>query len=128
MITASHNSKIWNGIKVKNENGQSINEATANKLTEIIEKQNINKIDFDIFESNNNDQYCFDLLSEYIKSVRKIVDIEALRRSNMNVIVDCMFGTSKSIFKKIIGEGNIKIFEINKNQTLLSGNKTARTN
>ena len=32
----------------------------------------------------------------------------------MNVIIDCMFGTSKSIFKKIIGEGNIKIFEINK--------------
>ena len=113
MITASHNSKIWNGIKIKNENGQSINEATANKLTEIIEKQNINKVDLDIFESNNNDQDCYDLLSEYIKSVRKIVDIEALRRSNMNVIVDCMFGTSKSILKKIIGTGNIKIFEIN---------------
>ena len=113
MITASHNSKIWNGIKIKNENGQSINEVTANKLTEIIEKQGINKIDFDIFESNNNDQYCFDLLPEYIKSVRKIVDTEVLRKSNMNVIVDCMFGTSKSIFKKIIGKGNIKIFEIN---------------
>ena len=52
-------------------------------------------------------------MSEYIKSVRKIVDTEFLRKSNMNIIVDCMFGTSKSIFKKIIGEGNIKIFEIN---------------
>ena len=112
MITASHNSKIWNVIKIKNKNGQSIKEATANKLTEIIEKQNINKVDLDIFESSNNDHYCSDLLSEYIKSVRKIVDIEALRRSNMNVIVDCMFGTSKSILKKIIGTGNIKIFEI----------------
>ena len=113
IITASHNSKIWNGIKIKNKNGQSINEVEANKLTNIIENHNINKIDLDIFESTNNDLYGVDLLTEYIKSIRKIVDIETVRKSNMNVIIDCMFGTSKSIFKKIIGEGNIKVSEIN---------------
>tara|TARA_B100001115_G_C15848010_1_gene428538 strand:+ start:78 stop:1487 length:1410 start_codon:yes stop_codon:yes gene_type:complete len=113
IITASHNSKIWNGIKIKNKNGQSINEEEANKLTNIIENHNINKIDLDIFESTNNDLYGVDLLTEYIKSIRKIVDIETVRKSNMNVIIDCMFGTSKSIFKKIIGEGNIKVSEIN---------------
>ena len=113
IITASHNSKIWNGIKIKNKNGQSINEEEANKLTNIIENNNINKIDLDIFESTNNDLYGVDLLTEYIKSIRKIVDIETVRKSNMNVIIDCMFGTSKSIFKKIIGEGNIKVSEIN---------------
>ena len=113
IITASHNSKIWNGIKIKNKNGQSINEVEANKLTNIIENHNINKIDLDIFESTNNDLYSVDLLTEYIKSIRKIVDIETVRKSNMNVIIDCMFGTSKSIFKKIIGEGNIKVSEIN---------------
>ena len=113
IITASHNSKIWNGIKIKNKNGQSINEEEANKLTNIIENHNINKIDLDIFESTNNDLYSVDLLTEYIKSIRKIVDIETVRKSNMNVIIDCMFGTSKSIFKKIIGEGNIKVSEIN---------------
>jgi len=113
IITASHNSKIWNGIKIKNKNGQSINEVEANKLTNIIENHNINKIDLDIFESTNNDLYGVDLLTEYIKSIRKIVDIETVRKSNINVIIDCMFGTSKSIFKKIIGEGNIKVSEIN---------------
>ena len=113
IITASHNSKIWNGIKIKNKNGQSINEVEADKLTNIIENHNINKIDLDIFESTNNDLYGVDLLTEYIKSIRKIVDIETVRKSNMNVIIDCMFGTSKSIFKKIIGEGNIKVSEIN---------------
>ena len=113
IITASHNSKIWNGIKIKNKNGQSINEIEANKLTNIIENHNLNKIDLDIFESTNNDLYGVDLLTEYIKSIRKIVDIETVRKSNMNVIIDCMFGTSKSIFKKIIGEGNIKVSEIN---------------
>ena len=113
IITASHNSKIWNGIKIKNKNGQSINEIEANKLTNIIENHNLNKIDLDIFESTNNDLYGVDLLTEYIKSIRKIVDIETVRKSNINVIIDCMFGTSKSIFKKIIGEGNIKVSEIN---------------
>ena len=116
IVTASHNSKIWNGIKIKNKNGQSINEADANKLSNIIENQSINKTDFNIFESDYNNQISTDFLEEYIKSVRKIVDINILRNSNINVIIDCMYGTSKLILKKIIGEGNIEICEINDTQ------------
>ena len=60
IVTASHNSKIWNGIKIKNKNGQSINEADANKLSNIIENQSINKTDFNIFESDYNNQISTD--------------------------------------------------------------------
>ena len=63
-------------LKLKMKMGNQLMKQPQISLQNIIEKQNINKTDLDIFESDNNDHYCSDLLSEYIKSVRKIVDIE----------------------------------------------------
>ncbi len=117
VITASHNSKIWNGIKIKNKHGQSISAEKANKLTNIISNHSLNDSDFNKFNINNSlENIEFDLLTDYINSVRKIVNIDQIRNSNVNIIIDCMFGTSSKILNRIIGNGNFKIKEINNSQ------------
>ena len=116
IITASHNSKIWNGIKIKNKYGQSISESKANKLTEIISKEKIDMEEFNKFNSIDiNKNHLTDLLPDYINSIRKIIDVNKIKNSKLRLIVDCMNGTSKSILEKIIGEGECKIIEINNN-------------
>ena len=116
IITASHNSKIWNGIKIKNKYGQSISESEASKLTEIIYKEKIDMDEFNKFDlidlKENN---LTDLLPDYINSIKKIIDVNKIKNSKLNLIVDCMNGTSKSILEKIVGEGECKISEINNN-------------
>tara|TARA_B100000941_G_scaffold289191_1_gene267631 strand:- start:8077 stop:9495 length:1419 start_codon:yes stop_codon:yes gene_type:complete len=117
IITASHNSKIWNGIKIKNKYGQSISNSEANKLTEIISNQNLNELDFNTFESEYSiEKNKTDLLTDYIKSLRKIVDIKKIQKSNLNIIIDCMFGTSNSILERVLGNGDFRIEEINNSQ------------
>ena len=116
IITASHNSKIWNGIKIKNKYGQSISESEASKLTKIIYKEKIDMDEFNKFDSidlKEND--ITDLLPDYINSIKKIIDVNKIKNSKLSLIVDCMNGTSKSILEKIIGEGECKISEINNN-------------
>ena len=116
IITASHNSKIWNGIKIKNKYGQSISESEASKLTEIIYKEKIDMDEFNKFDlidlKENN---LTDLLPDYINSIKKIIDVNKIKNSKLSLIVDCMNGTSKSILEKIVGEGECKISEINNN-------------
>ena len=116
IITASHNSKIWNGIKIKNKYGQSISESEASKLTKIIYKEKIDMDEFnkfDLIDLKENDTT--DLLPDYINSIKKIIDVNKIKNSKLNLIVDCMNGTSKSILEKIVGEGECKISEINNN-------------
>jgi len=116
IITASHNSKIWNGIKIKNKYGQSISESEASKLTKIIYKEKIDMDEFnkfDLIDLKENDTT--DLLPDYINSIKKIIDVNKIKNSKLSLIVDCMNGTSKSILEKIIGEGECKISEINNN-------------
>ena len=116
IITASHNSKIWNGIKIKNKYGQSISESEASKLTEIIYKEKIDMDEFNKFDLINlKENDLTDLLPDYINSIKKIIDVNKIKNSKLSLIVDCMNGTSKSILEKIIGEGECKISEINNN-------------
>ena len=114
VITASHNSKIWNGIKIKNKYGQSISEKQANNLTSIISKEKISEEDFkkfDAFKSDQNDS--IDLMSDYIESIKNIVDIEKIKSTNLNIAVDCMFGTSSLILKKLLQSNKCNVEEIN---------------
>lgn len=114
IITASHNSKIWNGIKIKNKYGQSISEEQANKLTSIISREKIKSEEFqkfDSFISNKSDSV--DLIADYIKSIKNIVDIEKIKNKKLNIVVDCMFGTSNSILKKLLHSKNCNVVEIN---------------
>ena len=116
IITASHNSKIWNGIKIKNKYGQSISESEASRLTDIIYKEKIDMNEFnkfDLIDLKEND--LADLLPDYINSIKKIIDVNKIKNSKLSLIVDCMNGTSKSILEKIIGGGECKISEINNN-------------
>ena len=116
IITASHNSKIWNGIKIKNKYGQSISQDNASKLTKIISKEKINLQEFKKFDFFDSKQIqVTDLISEYINSIRKIINLDKIKNSKLSLIVDCMNGTSKSILEKIIGKSEIKINEINNN-------------
>ena len=46
IITASHNSSIWNGIKIKNSEGESINEKIVINISEKINSLSIENDDY----------------------------------------------------------------------------------
>ena len=100
IITASHNSKDWNGFKIRSGDGLSFNE----KETKIIE----NIVDY---YSNNNDKIKYkriikikklDIIKAYLEAIRYIIDFDQLKKINNTICVDYMHGSVSGILEKVL--------------------------
>ncbi len=89
IITASHNPKQWNALKLLNEKGEFLNAAEGNEVLRIADSE-----DFDYAEVENlgktytNDAY----VRHHIEAVKalKLVDTEAIKKANFTVAVDAV--------------------------------------
>ena len=89
IITASHNPKQWNALKLLNEDGEFLNDAQGKEVLAIAERE-----DFDYAEVDNlgkvyvNDTYMQRHIDCGLKL--KLVDVEAIRNANFTVAVDAV--------------------------------------
>ena len=89
ILTASHNPKQWNALKLLNEKGEFLNKAEGENLLDIAEKGDFDYVDVDkigtLTERN-------DYTQKHIDSVLKLdlVDVAAIRKANFKVAVDCV--------------------------------------
>jgi phosphomannomutase len=92
ILTASHNPKQWNALKLLNEKGEFISGAEGEDLLRIA---NAEAFDFaevdDLGKITNDDSY----LQKHIDAVLnlKLVDVEAIRNANFKVVVDAVNST-----------------------------------
>ena len=108
MITASHNSKEWNGIKIKYKNGGSAPEKDIEKIEKnIYSGINIQK-SYDI--SSNLDTK-FDVHSLYIKKIFENFDIDSVN-GRLKIVVDYMHGSGSNLVKKILKNTSHEVIEI----------------
>lgn len=115
IITASHNPGRWNGFKYKDDSGASAPveiaeeiESTANKVAAG------GKIDrVPLAEALKNGLISYiDPDPAYFAHIGKLVDIEAVRKSGLRVIVDSMYGAGGGYFRRLLEGGSISITEI----------------
>ena len=108
MITASHNSKEWNGIKIKYKNGGSAPEKDIEKIEKnIYSGINIQK-SYDI--SSNLDTK-FDVHSLYIKKIFENFDIVS-GNGRFKIGVAYMHGSGSNLVKKILKNTSHEVIEI----------------
>jgi phosphomannomutase len=55
----------------------------------------------------------FDPDPVYFKQLKRLIDLEAIRRSHLKVIVDSMYGAGIGYFKELLEGGKIEVIEIN---------------
>ncbi len=94
MITASHNPPEWNGFKVKESFGGS----SFPETTKLIEK-NI-KETISITPSTDNLK-SFDPDREYLTKISSMVDLELIKKSNLKIVIDPMYGSGAGYFAKL---------------------------
>ncbi|MFC2024166.1 phosphoglucomutase/phosphomannomutase family protein [Chloroflexota bacterium] len=115
IITASHNPAGWNGFKFKTEAGSSAStEATARieNLTRHLKPENIKRLPLGDALKQNLIEY-LDLAPAYLEKLAKMVDLEAIRRSRLKIVVDPMHGAGAGYFKRLLGDSALEIIEIN---------------
>mgnify|MGYP002236322024 FL=1 len=89
ILTASHNPKQWNALKLLNEKGEFLNAAEGQEVLRIAAAE-----EFDYAEVDQLGSYRQDLSynQKHIDSVLALdlVDVEAIRKANFRVAIDCV--------------------------------------
>jgi len=94
MITASHNPSNWNGFKIKESFGGS----STPEFTKAVES----KIkEYNKPELSDNFEY-FDPKTDYIKKIASFVDIDMIKKSSINCILDPMNGSGIGYLKELL--------------------------
>ncbi|MFC1926327.1 phosphoglucomutase/phosphomannomutase family protein [Chloroflexota bacterium] len=116
IITASHNSAIWNGFKYKPEYAGSaspeVTDELEDRIQHVLESGGIKRLFLDGGLGQGLIEY-FDLSVGYLRHVAGLVDLERIRNAGLKIIVDSMRGAGAGYFKQLLGGGSTEVIEIN---------------
>ncbi len=112
-ITASHNPPQDNGYKVRDQNGGAIAPDGLNEIEALIPDE-IARISSKPYQTglDNGSIILVDPKQDYIQHLHQLVDIDSIRKSNLKVVYDPMWGNGAGWFSEILSGGNIQIHEI----------------
>ena len=112
MITASHNPKEWNALKLLNENGEFISKE-AGEL--IIEKANNFKIEAFKKEKIGNINYKEAYYKSHIEEILKIpfLNLNRIKSKNFKVVIDGINSTGGIAIPYLLDKLNINCIELN---------------
>ncbi len=89
MITASHNPPQYNGLKFLDEDGIGIPDDMELEIEKLYFDGEPDRVEFSkIGELYHNDK----IIDEYVDEAVSKVDVEAIRKANLKVVVDCGSG------------------------------------
>jgi len=92
ILTASHNPKQWNALKLLNDKGEFISDAEGQEVLSIAESSDFKYADVnDLGKVTLDDSY----LQKHIDKVLALplVDVAAIAKANFSVVVDCVNST-----------------------------------
>lgn len=101
IITASHNPRQWNALKLLNDEGEFLTKDEGNEVLTIAEKDDYEYADVDCLGHYYADN-TFD--DKHIKAVLdlKLVDAESIRNAHFNVCVDSINSVGGIILPKLL--------------------------
>ena len=107
IITASHNPRQWNALKLLNEKGEFLNAQEGNEVLRIAEAEDFTYADVDHLgsyrEDNTYDQKHIDLVLGL-----DLVDVEAIRKADFHVAFDSVNSVGGIILPKLLEQLGVK--------------------
>lgn len=117
ILTASHNPKQWNALKLLNEKGEFLNDQEGkavlamaeNNDYEFAEVDNLGKI---TYKNDYNNIHIDDVLK------LKLVDVEAIKKANFKVVIDCVNSVGGIVLPQLLEKLGVKeVVKLNCNPT-----------
>ena len=116
LISASHNTYEFNGIKYFSNKGMKISDELEEEIEEVMESGKLEELTAEN-EKIGVSEYCLDLIDEYVYFFRKNLDDEIEKNLNDNFIVgiDTANGATSVVAEKVFKTLGIKYKIINNN-------------
>ncbi|PAU38256.1 phosphonomutase [Vibrio coralliilyticus] len=114
-ITASHNPADYNGIKVFIEGGRDADEIITEKIETQIAALTGDKVQSVEFDQAVEDKLItiINPMNEFVDSIIDFIDIEAIKKANLRVLIDPMFGVAKNALQTVLINGRCDVDVIN---------------
>ena len=129
-VTASHNPALYNGIKVFVKGGRDADElVTANIEAYIaaLEGQEIPSVPYEEGVRTGQIQI-IDPMNTYIDSIIRSVNMDAIRSRGLKVVLDPMFGVSKTALSTILTTARCDVDVIHERRDALFGGRLPAPN
>ena len=129
-FTASHNPPEWNGLKVFHGDGSLLLDHETKQIqteTNRLELDEVIRLDLDIaLESGIVRRK--DFTNEYVDAVEALIDLPAIRRAGLKVIVDPMYGVGQLTMGTILTEARCRVTFIHERHNPLFGGRSPAPN
>lgn len=124
MITASHNPAPYNGVKLFTPGGRDADENYTNRLEKLIEKvESVKTLDIDKALQSGIVKRIHPM-NEYIDAILEKIDTGAIRKANLNIAIDPMFGVSRTALLSVLITARCDVDIINDRHDTLFGGRT----
>ena len=110
IITASHNPKNWNALKLLNSKGEFINAKDGEKLLEIANSNPSIDINKDIGQVEFNNTY-IDIHTDMIINLSS-VDVDLVKNRNFTVVVDAVNSTGGLAVPELLKKLGVNVIEL----------------
>ena len=112
IITASHNPKQWNALKLLNSSGEFLSDAEGKRVLALAEDDSFSFPEVEalgkvIIRESFNDKHIAQVLS------LPAVDVEAVRRRKFKVVVDAVNSVGGIVIPKLLRELGCEVVELN---------------
>lgn len=112
IITASHNPKQWNALKLLNERGEFLNDVEGKRVLALAED-----VDFEFPQIDEIGKVVLreEFNNQHIKSVLSLplVDVEAVRAKGFKVVVDAVNSVGGVVIPQLLRELGCEVVELN---------------
>ncbi|OGX29080.1 MAG: hypothetical protein A3B78_03540 [Omnitrophica WOR_2 bacterium RIFCSPHIGHO2_02_FULL_67_20] len=108
MITASHNPPDYNGLKVKAGYGGSATSDTVAAIERRIGRSAVKRIAFEGAAKAGRIR-TVDMLPRFLSGIRAFVDLAAIRRAPLRVLVDSMHGAGDRYIERLLRGGRCRV-------------------
>ncbi len=98
IVTASHNPEEWNALKLVAGDGRFLSPLQAEELLDIYHQEESRGAE----EPGTRVEPCPDALDAHLRAVLELVDVDAIRRRQFRVAVDCVNGAGAVLTPRLL--------------------------
>jgi phosphomannomutase len=111
ILTASHNPKQWNALKLLNEKGEFLNGAEGEEILALAESEDFEYADVDDLGTYTKDN---SYLEKHIQEVLnlELVDVEAIKKAKFKVVVDGVNSTGGIFIPALLEKLGVECIEL----------------
>lgn len=111
IITASHNPKEWNALKLLNANGEFLSEVNGKEILLLAENDNFifSKVD-SVGSYRYDDSFNNKHIDEVLKL--KLVDLELVKKSKLKVVVDAVNSTGGFMIPRLLDRMGVECIKL----------------